>query len=198
MKRLAYLFLLCIVPAMLRAQSYADSIKEFRKHYIEELLAEPRHPVNAVQVRDISFFPADRSYCVWAAFTPTPGGKTFLVPTHSGKQKPFRDYGTLAFSIHDTAYTLHLYQSVDLVGGAAGNAYLFLPFNDFTNYESTYGGGRYIDLSVSDIKDNGVVLDFNKCYNPYCAYADGFSCPIPPSENYLKKYIVAGEKVFRR
>jgi hypothetical protein len=65
-----------------------------------------------------------------------------------------------------------------------------------TNYETTYGGGRYIDLSLKDIKEGKITLDFNKCYNPYCAYSDGFSCPIPPSENYLSTEIRAGEKVF--
>jgi uncharacterized protein (DUF1684 family) len=192
------IILLCIVPAVLRAQSYADTIAEFRRHYIEELLAEPRHPVNAAQAKSISFFPADRSYCVWADFVLIPGGKTFLVPTHSGKQKPFREYGTLTFYIRDSAYTLHAYQSVDIVSGTANKDHLFIPFNDYSNYETTYGGGRYIDLTINDIKDNKVLLDLNKCYNPYCAYADGFSCPIPPSENYLNTHILAGEKAFPR
>ena len=74
--------------------------------------------------------------------------------------------------------------------------HLFIPFNDLTNYEETYGGGRYIDLSLNDIKDGKVVLDFNKCHNPYCAYSDGYNCPIPPEANRLKVAVKAGEMNF--
>jgi uncharacterized protein (DUF1684 family) len=73
--------------------------------------------------------------------------------------------------------------------------YLYLPFKDFTNGESTYGGGRYLDFKMSDIQENQtIIIDFNKAYNPYCAYSDGYSCPIPPSENHLQVFIEAGEK----
>ena len=91
-----------------------------------------------------------------------------------------------------------MYQSVDMLNDAAHKDDLFVPFTDESNYETTYGGGRYIDLSIKDIKDNRIPLDFNKCYNPYCAYADGFSCPIPPKENSLHMEINAGEKVFQQ
>jgi uncharacterized protein (DUF1684 family) len=73
---------------------------------------------------------------------------------------------------------------------------LFVPFKDRTNYDATYGGGRYIDLSTKDIVNGRILLDFNKCYNPYCAFADGFNCPIPPDENSLPIEIAAGEKTF--
>jgi uncharacterized protein (DUF1684 family) len=74
--------------------------------------------------------------------------------------------------------------------------HLFIPFTDGTTYTETYGGGRYIDLSVNDIKNGKIELDFNKCYNPYCAYAGGFNCPIPPVENRLPVAIKAGEKLY--
>ncbi len=186
--------LLCAYAA--GAQTYADSIKQFRKKYVDELLADKRAPVKPSQVRYISFYPADPTYRIWASFTETPGSTPFLVPTHSGKQKPFREYGQLVFSLNNSVCTLHIYQSVDLVKNAAHKDDLFIMFNDETNYESTYAGGRYIDLSVNDIASGGFMLDFNKCYNPYCAYSEGFSCPIPPDENRLHIPIMAGEKMF--
>jgi uncharacterized protein (DUF1684 family) len=70
--------------------------------------------------------------------------------------------------------------------------YLFLPFKDHTNGNGSYGGGRYLDMEVP--KGNEVEIDFNLCYNPYCAYADIFSCPIPPDENHLEVEILAGVK----
>ncbi|MEI9910512.1 MAG: DUF1684 domain-containing protein [Bacteroidota bacterium] len=72
---------------------------------------------------------------------------------------------------------------------------LFLPFTDLTTGEETYTAGRYIDLTFNDIIGDKVVIDFNKAYNPYCAYISGkYNCPIPPKENNLTVAILAGEK----
>jgi len=188
---------LLLHTGMLRAQTYIDSIVEFRKQYTEDLLADKRKPISPSQVKYMSFFPPDPDYRVSADFTASPRSEPFLVPTHSGKEKPFREYGILRFKVKGDTLTLHIYQLIDLINDAAHKDDLFIPFNDETNYEATYGGGRYIDLSVNDIKDNMVLLDFNKCYNPYCAYADGFSCPVPPPENRLRVEINAGEKMFQ-
>lgn len=118
------------------------------------------------------------------------------MPTHSGKDKLFRQYGTATFRLHDTLLVLHVYQNINLIKDAKYKDDLFIPFNDLTNYEETFAGGRYVDVSVNDIKKNELIIDFNTCYNPYCAFAAGYSCPIPPDENKLQVYIRAGEKLF--
>ena len=75
--------------------------------------------------------------------------------------------------------------------------YLFIPFTDLTSGNESYAGGRYFDFKSSDILDNKFELDFNKAYNPYCAYiSNRYSCPIPPKENNLSVAIRAGEKEF--
>jgi uncharacterized protein (DUF1684 family) len=180
------------------AQSYNDSIAAFRKTYIKELLEDKRAPVKPAQVSGISFFRPDPAYRVWAAYTETPGTVPFMIQTHSGKKKPYRQCGLLTFSIHDTTLTLQVYQSIDLMQDEAHKDDIFVPFNDMTNYETSYAGGRYIDLSLKDIKDGKIMFDFNRSYNPYCAYADGYSCPIPPDENRLQIEIPAGEKMFQQ
>jgi uncharacterized protein (DUF1684 family) len=76
--------------------------------------------------------------------------------------------------------------------------YLFIPFTDATNGTDTYEGGRYIDLSIPDIKDTNVIVDFNKAYNPYCCYTGGYDCPIPPKENALTVAINAGEMKYKK
>jgi uncharacterized protein (DUF1684 family) len=197
MRSVVFIFLVTLGLSA-QAQTYVDSIVAYRKKYTQELLADKRAPIKTSQVKNLNFFPPDRNYCVLALFRETPGSAPFLVPTHSGKQKPFREYGILTFRINGEEYTLHAYQFMDLVNDAAHKDELFVPFNDETNYQTTYPGGRYIDLSIKDIKDGKVQLDFNKCYNPYCAYADGYSCPVPPSENSLHTEIKAGEKMFIR
>ncbi len=80
-------FLLFITKV--NGQTYADSIAEYRKHYVDELVAEPRKPIQPSQVKYITWYPADPAYCVWGKFVITPGSSPFLVQTHSGKQKPF-------------------------------------------------------------------------------------------------------------
>ena len=91
---------------------------------------------------------------------------------------------------------LTLYRSVALSMLPDYKDYLFLPFTDETNGTETYGGGRYIDMRDGDIKDGKVVIDFNRAYNPYCAFSGGYACPKPPDENHLPMAIQAGEKQF--
>jgi len=110
--------------------------------------------------------------------------------------KKYRQYGLLTFTVNDTVCTLQVYQSLALMKKRGLKDYLFIPFADQTNYITTYAGGRYIELRTGDIKNDSVILDFNKCYNPYCAYADGYSCPVPPDANKLPVAIPAGEMQF--
>ncbi len=195
MRRLSVFFIVLFTIAC-KAQSYNDTITRFRDKYIADLLADKRAPIKSSQVKYLSFYKPDERYRVWADVRLTPGSAPFLVQTHSGKQKPYREYAVLSFKIDNTACTLHVYQSMDLVKQDDYKDYLFLPFTDETNYETTYAGGRYIDLKTDDLQGGKVLLDLNKCYNPYCAYADGYSCPIPPDENRLRVRIEAGEKMF--
>lgn len=74
--------------------------------------------------------------------------------------------------------------------------YLFIPFADETSARETYGAGRY--LEVSEPEGNKIVLDFNQAYNPYCAYNEKYSCPLPPRENLLTVAIEAGEKTYEK
>jgi uncharacterized protein len=178
------------------AQTYADSLRAFRDNYVKELLEDERAPIKKKDAGKLSFFPPNERYRVWAEVSETPESTPFMIPTHSGKNKQYKEYAILSFTIDGERHKLHVYQGIDLMKNDKYKDYLFLPLNDLTNYNTTYAGGRYIDLSIVDIKDQKILLDFNKSYNPYCAYADGFNCPIPPSENRMRIEIPAGEKTF--
>jgi uncharacterized protein (DUF1684 family) len=91
---------------------------------------------------------------------------------------------------------LTVYRNIALTKIQQYHDYLFLPFTDTTNGTATYTGGRYIHLREGDFKDGIVVIDFNKAYNPYCAFAGGYACPKPPDENQLAIAVQAGEKAF--
>ena len=77
--------------------------------------------------------------------------------------------------------TLKIYQTESAYLNEQDNT-LFLPFLDLTNGENTYGGGRYLDLMIPD--NDSLIIDFNKAYNPYCAYNPNYSCPIVPRTNF--------------
>ncbi|MEG1679088.1 MAG: DUF1684 domain-containing protein, partial [Stenotrophomonas sp.] len=70
-------------------------------------------------------------------------------------------------------------------------------FADRTNGRGSYAAGRYIDLDVPDAKSQ-VVIDFNRAYNPPCAFTPFATCPLPPPENRLDMAVEAGEKAYAK
>ena len=113
------------------------------------------------------------------------------------KKKVHRTYAILHFKIDDTAYKLQVLQSKELMGIKQYSDYLFVPFTDLSCGLDSYENGRYIDMLVADLENDSYTLDFNKAYNPYCAYVTGvYNCPIPPKENELPIAIKAGEMKF--
>ena len=144
----------------------------------------------------LDFFPADTSYVVEARFVRTPDAIPFLMPTTTDRKSKEVVYGVAHFSLNGSAHELEIYQNEELMLEEGYEAYLFLPFTDMTNGEETYGGGRYLDLSIP--KGNTILLDFNKAYNPYCTYNKKFSCPLVPGVNDLKTRVEAGVKDFKK
>jgi len=140
-----------------------------------------------------AFFPIDSAFRVRAFFLPFALNDTVQMPTSSEKIKSFLKEGTANFTLLGKTYSLVLYRSLQLVGKQEYEDYLFLPFKDMTSGKLTYGGGRYIDLKTP--QGDSITIDFNKAYHPYCAYTKGYSCPIPPAENYLELPIEAGIKL---
>jgi len=109
------------------------------------------------------------------------------MPTSTDRLPIYKQYGIAIFTIDGVEYTLSVFQNLK------HKTSLFLPFYDLTSGETTYGGGRYLDLPIQ--RGKKIKIDFNKAYHPYCAYNDGYSCPIPPSENRLDVEILAGIKL---
>jgi uncharacterized protein (DUF1684 family) len=178
------------------AQSFEQEVENFRNNYIADHLQEEHSPIKYAQVKNLDFFSPNEKYKVKAKVKFIQDNKGFTMLTHTGKKKQYYKYAQLSFQIENKKQVLFLYQSKRLLQKKEYRDYLFLPFTDASNYAQTFGGGRYIDFVLDDIKDGYLMLDFNKCYNPYCAYAGGFNCPIPPKENRLDIAIQAGEKLY--
>ncbi|HEV7350560.1 DUF1684 domain-containing protein [Telluribacter sp.] len=194
---LRYLFLLLLAAGPLLAQDYEEEIAIHRDEYREEFLTSPRSPLKKEDLEGLRFYEPTLAYRLEARFVPTPKSQPFEMPTYNGEKKAYVKYGELHFSLNGKPQKLAVYKSA-LPQLPQYRDYLFVPFKDPTNGTTTYGGGRYLDLRTNDVKDKRLLLDFNKAYNPYCAYSDGYSCPIPPAENHLKVAIEAGEKTYAK
>jgi len=101
-----------------------------------------------------------------------------------------RLYGVISFELQGQEFKLNVYQGEENLETEGYEDYLFLPFLDDTNGDTTYGGGRYIDLRIPE--GNLMIVDFNKSYNPWCVYNEKYSCPIVPRVNYLSIEVKAG------
>jgi hypothetical protein len=145
----------------------------------------------------LHFFPADSNYRVTATFEKIDDNTGFKMPSQISSQDYYR-YGKISFKINGVACQLTVYQSKKLMHTDEYKDYLFIPFTDATNGTETYEGGRYIDISIPNIANNKVIIDFNKAYNPYCCYTTGYNCPIPPKENALTIAINSGEMKYTK
>lgn len=110
--------------------------------------------------------------------------------TNTGEIRSGLRYGYFDFIVEGQSCRLQVYRLDDVAENGGPN--LFIPFRDATSGKETYATGRYIDLAenTSGIYD----LDFNRAYNPFCAFNYRYSCPLPPEENILTVPIRAGEK----
>lgn len=142
----------------------------------------------------LDFFDPDTTLVLQARLELTPNALPFDMPTTTDRKSREVVYGIAHFTLNGEKQQLEIYQNKELMLTDGYEDYLFLPFTDLTNGESTYAGGRYLDLRIPN--GDSIIIDFNKAYNPYCAYNKKYSCPIVPNVNALDFAIEAGVKAF--
>jgi uncharacterized protein (DUF1684 family) len=143
--------------------------------------------------RELSYYRIDPALRFSLKLNRYSAPKQVRLATNTGEIRRGLRYGFFQFQVDGQTCELQVYRLDDEFGGSAS---LFVPFRDTTSGKETYAAGRYIDLkeNTSGIYD----VDFNRAYNPYCAYNSDYSCPVPPAENTLKVPIRAGEKNYPR
>ena len=118
-----------------------------------------------------------------------PGDESEIrIPTSDEREKVYKRAGKVRFDVDGSPAELTVFDT--------GHPGYFIPFRDSTSGNSTYGAGRYLDIEPNE--DGTLTIDFNYAYNPSCVYSDGYSCPIPPVENWLQIPIEAGEKMYEK
>jgi uncharacterized protein len=175
--------------------AYVNEIKKHREELETFMRTSPQSPFaeNPGQFTGLKFFPADLKYRITATLSPVENKKQILLATNDGKEQRYREYAYAEFDFGGFRNKLLLLEVIDQ-GPSMGK--LFLAFGDGTSADETYGAGRYLDI-VKTPGASTITLDFNKAYNPYCAYSDKFSCPLPPPDNLLTVPIQAGEKAYK-
>ncbi|GGG97011.1 hypothetical protein GCM10011416_13680 [Polaribacter pacificus] len=174
-------------------------LTEFQIELNNEYKDASKSPLKKADLKNftgLEFFPINENVKVTAHLERVPDSDFFFMKTTTDRLAEERVYGILTFKIEGKEYKLNIYQGKQLMRTKGFQNYLFLPFTDKTNGVSSYYGGRYMDLRIPE--GDSIELDFNKAYNPYCAYNEKFSCPIVPKENHLDYEMKAGVMAFKK
>ncbi len=181
--RIGLLFLSLVVEV--KAQFNLDSLKLYRSRYILE--TKGRFPD---QKQD--FYEFNATFNMAANYKTPRKPKTISIPTSGVKIKDYSEFAIINFLVDGEEYKITAYRPSPII--PLYKNLVFILFKDLSSPLETYGGGRYMDMDIKDFNGGKVIIDFNKAYNPYCAFSDGWNCPIPPLGNHLKAKIEAGEK----
>ncbi|NHN25172.1 DUF1684 domain-containing protein [Flavobacterium jejuense] len=178
-------------------QEEVQAVYDFQKEMNEafaDSLKSPLRNEDRVHFETLDFYPINKKFIVEAEFIKAEKEKAFKMKTSTDRKPMYKKYGALHFEIDGKKMVLNVYQNIELSRKPGFKEYLFLPFSDKTCGKESYIGGRYIDMRIPT--SDKVIINFNKAYNPYCAYNYKYSCPIVPLENDLDIAIEAGVKKF--
>jgi uncharacterized protein (DUF1684 family) len=157
----------------------------------DEFFANDQHsPLTHEQRHDfkgLDYFPENPDLSLEVEVDENVEKAEFMMQTSTGDFQPFQRFGKFSFKVEGQTAELTIYVNE--------HGY-FLPFVDSLGGVETYPAGRY--LEPISLPKGKFQVDFNLAYNPYCAYNEMYSCPLPPAENRLKVPIRAGEKIFEK
>jgi uncharacterized protein (DUF1684 family) len=147
----------------------------------------PLKPEQKMRFKGLDYFSPDESWVFSAQWIPVNHADTLFLSMNSGEYEPIVVLGRVEFRVQGKLYSMTAFL----------NPYdeefpVFIPFKDKTSGIESYGGGRY--LGARENKEGQILLDFNKAYNPFCAYNEDYTCFFPPAENNLPFPVTAGEK----
>jgi uncharacterized protein (DUF1684 family) len=163
-------------------------LDDFRHAKDDFFAHDPQSPLTATQRADfhgLAYFDEQPALAFELAPEVLDPQERVEMQTSTGDVAVYLRWARVHFAVDGRAATLTIYR--DAVDGA-----LFVPFRDATCGDESYGAGRY--LEPEPLPGGHLRLDFNYGYNPYCAYNEAWSCPVPPAENRLAVPIRAGER----
>lgn len=165
------------------------ALDDSRKEKDEFFKSHPQSPLTADQkpaFGGLSYFPENPALRLDVPVEEFAAKETVQMQTSTGAVQTYEKFGRFKFESEGQPAELTIY---------SGEHGYFLPFADALAGAETYGAGRY--LEPEPLGGGKFHVDFNLAYNPYCAYNERWSCPIPPHENRIKVPVRAGEKTFQ-
>ena len=183
-----------IIVAYTFLSSEEDYVTLIEKHREEQrifLKDSDESPFNQFNIsfNGLNYFKPNPEFNIKADIVPFTNKQLISLATSTGEKEDYLKFGKATFTINNESVELVLLQPLNKQN------ILFIAFTDATSAEETYGAGRYIDLDYNG--ESRMMIDFNKAYNPYCAFVDDYSCPLPLPENNLTVSILAGEKSYQ-
>ncbi len=179
-------------PAPGDDSAYLREVAEARAAKDQMFREDPETPVPAdkrATLLPLKYFAVDPALSVPASLKLSEERPVFEMPTSTGTIRRMQLVGSLQFSLQGQPMSLGAF----VEEGTTQITSLFVPFADLTTGKETYPAGRYMDLEPTST--GYYMVDFNRAYNPYCAYSAAYECPYPPPSNRLKIAINAGEKI---
>ena len=173
---------------------YLAQLQKFRSEKNRAFRQSEESPLSTTQKTQfdsLKYYPGELAFVPHADISRTENPDTTLIQMSDNKAEKYLNWGVVKFNINNSPQQLRVYLKAN-----GRDSTLFIPFTDLTNGHETYGGGRYLDAPIPRLNQPEIELDFNRSYNPYCAYNNAYSCPVPPAENRLQVAIPAGEKSF--
>ena len=174
------------------SEAYVVEIEKYRNEREDYMMNSAASPFieAGLEFNGLNYYPPNEKFRIVADLTFIEKPETRHLATSDGNKQTYITFAWASFDFDNRKNRLLILESLD-PGPAKGT--LFLAFGDGTSGDGTYGGGRYLDLTSIPRGSQTIELDFNKAYNPYCAYVPDYSCPLPPPENLLEVSITAGE-----
>ncbi|MCF2141035.1 MAG: DUF1684 domain-containing protein [Candidatus Lokiarchaeota archaeon] len=180
---------------MLKESEWKEFMEYSRSSKDDFFKSHPQSPLSKsdrANFDGLNYFPLNFAYRLILNLYEYSEKETVEIQDTGNNLRHYLRWGKFEFTLKGKNATLHVYKS------QPSDPNLFLPFRDKTNGDTTYGAGRYLDLEEGrdQTEDGRWIVDFNRAYNPFCAYSNNYVCPFVPIENWLDIPIEAGEKKF--
>jgi uncharacterized protein len=176
-----------LVYSFLSRPSFASLVNKDRAAYRSDLLNMENPPLKDDD--GVQFFEQDEKWVIDAKLEKLPKNVNFKMAMTDTSKADAVLVGKVKFEIQGKSYSCMVFEEGET---------LLLPFKDKSNGNTSYGGGRYINIAAKDLDPDHVHIDFNQAHNFYCAYNERYICPVPPAENQLDIAVNAGEMNFKK
>ena len=173
------------VQSILRERAEKDSSMQFDAY-------SPFHRDTSVSFKPLNYYDPNPDFVFKSKLSYKEKADTVIIMGTKGEPRTVIVIGHVELNKDGKTYPVNIYKAFSRIG----EAYYSIWFTDKTTGKETYGVGRYLDFELEADSNFIYTIDFNKAYNPYCAYTPMYTCPIPREEDFIDMSIEAGEKNF--